>query len=275
MAPEQLMKTETIRSQDGTALHMRVWGPGTTAALLVHGLGEHSGRYEHVGAALAAKGFRVAAVDLRGHGLSGGKRGHVDAWSNYVDDVNAATAWLGDSVCVFGHSMGGLVVADAAEGPGGARIRRVALSNPLLALRVIPPPLKVKVARLLSRVLPKLALGNEVKPAHISRDPEVVRRYEADPLVFGTITPRWATEMEHAQVRVFNNTAAFKAPLLMMVSEGDLIVDPAGGRRLCAAVSPPGRLLDYGPLFHELVNEPEQDRVIKDLVAFFAEELAQ
>lgn len=269
------MTTATIRSPDGTALHIKTWGAGATPALLVHGLGEHGGRYEHVAAALADRGLRVAALDLRGHGLSGGKRGHVDAWSNYVDDVNAAVAWLGESVCVFGHSMGGLVVADAAEGAGGARMSRVALSNPLLALRVVAPPLKIKAARILSRVLPRLPLGNEVKAAHISRDAEVVRRYEADPLVFGTITPRWATEMERAQERVFANTAAFNAPLLMMVSEGDLIVDPAGGRRLCAAVRPEGRLVDYGPLYHELVNEPEQARVISDLVDFFAEEIAR
>jgi alpha-beta hydrolase superfamily lysophospholipase len=263
------MKTTDIQSADGTALRLRSWGEGGRRVLIVHGLGEHGGRYAHVAEALARRGYGVTALDLRGHGGSGGKRGHVDGWGDYVADVRAAAAHLGGTLSLFAHSMGGLVVADAVESGMPVPLRGVAMSNPLVALRVVPPALKVRAARVLSRVLPRLSLGNEVNPAHVSRDAEVVRRYEADPQVFGTITPRWATEMERARARVLERAAQFQAPLLMMVSEGDKIVDPAGGRALAQGVAGPARVLEYGPLYHELVNEPEQAQVIADLGDWF------
>ncbi len=258
----------TLRSTDGTALRVARWGSADRDVLIVHGLAEHAGRYEHVAAALVAAGWRVTLLELRGHGRSEGRRGHVMSWQDYADDVRAAATFVGRPFVLLAHSMGGLVSLSTLLEPMSPAVRALALSNPLLGVKVQAPAIKIKAAKLLSRLLPWLPLSNELDTNAISRDPAVVRAYEADPLVYGKITPRWYTEMLAAQVRVHAAAASYRLPLHLMVSDADQMCDHEAALRLFAAYGGPKSHVLYPHLYHELFNEPEQKQVLAELIAW-------
>jgi alpha-beta hydrolase superfamily lysophospholipase len=261
---------QTLESRDGTRLHLAVWAPEgyQRTVVLTHGLAEHMGRYRHVAAALNAAGYRVLGLELRGHGDSEGKRGHVQTWSEYGDDLAAAVAFAGGPCFLMAHSMGGPVVLDRLLTPLPHPVLGVVLTNPLLGVRVEAPRIKLMAAGLLSRLLPRLSLSNELDPHHISRDPAVVKAYTEDPRVYSTITPRWYTEMRAACARVLAAQRLGGVPLLMVTSDADRICDPEASRRFATACG--ADQATYPPLFHEVLNEPEQQQVIADIIAWLA-----
>lgn len=262
------MNTTTITSADGTRLHFVRWDAPESPrgnVLIVHGLAEHMGRYEHVAKALTDGGFAVSGIELRGHGHSGGRRGHVDRWSQYEDDVRAALAeQRADSVHIVCHSMGGLVSL-ATLLAGAPSVKSIVISNPLLGVRV-SAPVKEAAGRVLSRIWPTLSLGNELDVHDISRDEEIVRKYQEDPLVYSTITPRWFTEMDKKRGEVHANAGSYSLPMLMLVSEGDTITNPDDSRRFAKAAG--GRIIEYGEAKHELFNELDRDQTLADVVEF-------
>lgn len=265
-------RTSFVTSADGTRLHLTHWGSGPRDVLIVHGLAEHAGRYEHVGAALAAAGWTATLVELRGHGHSGGQRGHVNRWSDYRDDVRAAVAGLRPGWAMLSHSMGGLVALDAiscADGAAAVLPSRLALSNPLLGVAVRLPAWKIGGARLLSRVLPAFNMKNEIDPSALSRDPAIGVAYMADPLVFQTGTPRFYTEMMAAIARV-TAVPAWSIPLSIYVSGQDRITDPLATEAFAARTQ--ARLTRYPELRHELFNEIGKAEIIDEVVAWLGEE---
>lgn len=247
---------------------MARWEGGKRDVLLVPGLAEHAGRYAHVAAALGKAGFRASLIELRGHGESGGKRGHVDAWRRYVEDVWAAARALEDGFALVAHSMGGLVAVDALREALGQPVLGLAMSNPMIGLGFDPPRLKVKASRVLARVLPRVSIRNELDTSKLSRDPEIVRTYEADPLVFDTITPRWFVEAMDGMARAKEAAARITVPLLLMVGEGDKVCNPKAALMLGDRWAGPKVIHRYPGLYHELFNEPEKDKVLADLVAW-------
>lgn len=252
-----------IDSADGTRLRVVRHGTGGRELLIVHGLAEHAERYAHVAGALVARGWRVSILELRGHGHSGGKRGHVGSWQDYVNDVNAAAATLGPDFSMLAHSMGGLVTLESLR--LGLTPRRVALSNPLLGVRVHAPALKEAAARGLSRIWPTLSLTNELNPGMLSRDPAVGAAYASDTLVYNTITPRWYTEMRAAIERVI--AADYRIPVRFHLSDTDPITDPPVSRALAARV-PSMDVREYPGMLHELVNEIGKEQVIADIADY-------
>jgi alpha-beta hydrolase superfamily lysophospholipase len=264
------LNSTTIASADGTKLRFVRWEAPPDArgqVLLVGGLAEHMGRYGHVAQALMDGGFAVAGIELRGHGHSGGQRGHVERWERYCEDVRAALDELDGEVTILCHSMGGLVSLETVLG-GAPQVKALVISNPLLGVRVQAPKIKEMAGRLMSRIWPTLSLGNELDPSMISRDQATVDAYVADKLVFGTITPRWFTEMEATQQKVKAAAGSFKIPLLMMVSEGDQITDPQAGRDFVASYGAEAELKEWGELYHELFNELERDQVLAHVVSW-------
>ncbi len=259
-----------IRSADGTQLHIASWSPPspTRTLLITHGLAEHMGRYQHVAETFCAAGYRVVGVELRGHGDSEGERGHVEAWSQYCDDLGAALKHVGEPCALLAHSMGGLVALDRLRDPTPVPVQALVLSNPLVGVRVQAPAIKLALAGMLSKLLPKLSLSNELDTKAISRDPEVVRAYEQDPRVYGTITPRWFTEMNQAIERVHKWAASMQVPLLMVTSDADRICDPDAARRLGRAWGGPVEHLRYPELYHEVLNEPEREQVMAEILAW-------
>ena len=258
----QLLQTH---SADRTSLRLARWGEADRDVLLVHGLAEHIGRYGHVATALVDAGWRVTMVELRGHGESGGKRGHTNRWLRYVEDVQAAATAVGRPFVMVAHSMGGLVALSTLAQPIHPACLGVALSNPLLGIAVKAPAIKVAAAGLLSRILPRLSLANELDVQLISRDPEVVRAYQADPMVYSKLTPRWYTESQAAMASVHAGAGRYTLPMLMMLGTEDGICSHQEGRRFFEAYMGPKELRINEGLYHELFNEPEKEKVLADL----------
>jgi lysophospholipase len=262
-------RTFASASRDGTRLHALSARPDNPWGVvsLIHGHGEHCGRYGHVIDALTAAGLAVYAVDLRGHGRSAGRRGHVMAWQDYIDDAAtthaaAVSDGLGELPRFqLGHSMGGLVAAQTAL----ARVAPLAgliLSGPLLGLSLPVPTLKALAGRVMSRLVPAFALPTGLDAALISHDPNEVAAYRADPLVHDRASSRWFTEMLAAIDDTHARAAELTMPTLVMHGGDDGLTDPDGSRRLAARL-PDGELEIFAGFYHEIFNEVERQRPIQ------------
>jgi acylglycerol lipase len=267
----------SLHSADGTKLFWRSWevaSPTATFAV-VHGLGEHSGRYARFAEAMAARGYSTFAVDLRGHGQSEGPRGHVDSWNDWVKDVEqfvgmAAEHPSAGEVIPLGHSFGGVVVLSAVI-RDVVTTRRFALSNPALQVKVKVPGWKLSIGRLTSSLVPKLTLSNEVDPAAVSRDPAVVQAYRDDPLVHSKISSRLFTEWNAASAEVMSRAAEIKTPFLLIVGDADPLIDPQGSFELDRrATGAPHQLRSYAGRYHEPFNDLDSDEIFDDLASWAA-----
>lgn len=277
--PHTIRRTETsFAGADGTRLSRRSWlaDEPDRAVALVHGFGEHSARYDEMSEWLAGRGCAVHAYDHRGHGLSHGPRNHVRSFDEYVDDlmlfldmVRAAHAGL--PLVLIGHSMGGLISARtlALRSPA---LDCAVLSGPALA---IPPELsrvKLLAARLLSRVAPTVRSSSGLPTEGLSRDPEVIRRYEQDPLVDTSMTVSLGAELISAQRATAQLGAQVSVPLLGLHGEDDPICPAAGTQRFMQDVRTPASACKVYPgLRHEIFNEPEREQVWLDVLRFVRE----
>lgn len=260
------MNTLHTRSSDGTQLRLGRWNEdGDRDILLIHGLAEHLGRYQHIGQFFAEKGWRVTALELRGHGESEGQRGHVKLWINYVEDVQAAMGTVGRPMAIVAHSMGGLITLSTMQHSLTPEVRCVALSNPLLGLFTEPPSLKVLAGRLFSKILPKLALPNDLDPHTICRDPEVVKAYINDPLVFKKITTRWGDQMLKKLPEIHAAAPSLSLPLRMMIGGCDQVCAPDSAREFVKNYGGPAEAVEYPHCYHELFNEPEKFEILTEL----------
>ena len=234
--------------------------------LLVHGIGEHSGRYEHVGAAFAAAGIDVLAYDQRGFGETGGERGHVDKFDDYLDDVEPLIAErreLGVPVILLGHSLGGLVstaylVSDRPQ-PDFA-----VLSSPALAADL--PPWQRAGAPLLGALLPKLKVPADFDGNVLSRDARVQQEYENDPLRVPTSTARLGREILRAMRTVGTSLDRLRVPTYVLHGESDSLVPVDASKPLESLPNVTRRV--WPGLRHECLNEPERNEVIGEVVAW-------
>jgi alpha-beta hydrolase superfamily lysophospholipase len=272
----------TLTGQHGLRLFAQSWhpdGPPVGSVVIAHGYAEHSDRYRHVAAALVDAGWSVHALDHRGHGRSGGRRGVTDhlAWLVADLDLVVERATAADEPApsgaprlpvLLGHSMGGGLAAAYAIS-SQAKLSALVLSGPTLGMEQSVPAVQRVAMIALSAVAP--GLGTVALPADaVSRDPEVVAAYRADPLVFhGKIPARTAREMLRASDLVKDRAGELRLPLLIAHGSADKLVPLAGSRALHAdAGSADKTLTVYEGLFHEIFNEPEKDRVIADVVSW-------
>jgi acylglycerol lipase len=263
-----------LQGAGGVDIHWQVWQPAQPRAVVVlaHGAGEHSGRYAHVGAHFAEAGYAVYALDHRGHGKSAGPRMYIADMDDVVADLGTFIELVrgrheGLPLTLLGHSMGGLVALAYAIRDQEA-IDALVLSGPLAALAAASPAQRL-AAQMLSVVTPRLGLI-AVDPALVSRDPEVVRAYREDPLVFHGRLPARTIAQLAATVRGFpEETPAVRLPLLVLLGSADALVPPSGGRMVHDRASSLDKtLIVYDGLYHEILNEPEKDRVMADVVAW-------
>jgi alpha-beta hydrolase superfamily lysophospholipase len=280
------MKTSsgTFETAAGQQLFERHWLPeGQPRAhlVIVHGYAEHSGRYEHVAAYMTARGFAVHALDLRGHGQSGGERVLVRSFEEFLDDVDAfldrVRAQSGARpIFLLGHSMGGTIVA-LATATRRPDVRGVLLSGALLwAGGGWWQSLMLRVMSLLGRLFPRLRL-RELAAETVSRDPAVVAKYDSDPLNYrGKIPAGTAGAMAGAVRGIERNKASIASPLLIMHGTADALTDPEGSRRLHERAGSADKSLKlYEGLFHEILNEPEQRQVMDDIAAWMDARLGE
>ena len=266
---------------DGTELQVRHWPAVGEAAwaslLLVHGLGEHAGRYEHVGDQLAAAGVETQSYDHRGQGASGGRRGHIDSWSQYHDDLAerlaVVRAGAGDRpVVLYGHSMGGLVVAGYLLGddipPDRPRPDLVVLGSPGLD-STLAGWLKT-LAPIVARFAPTLAVPIGIDGRTLSRDPAVGELAATDPLNAKVSTTRFGAEAlkEQARVRLLA-PRGLGLPTLVLHGTDDGLVPCAASEVFEGAPGVERRT--FRGLRHELHNEPEGPRIIDEVIAWIRE----
>ena len=262
-------------ARDNLRLYWRTTTPPDARALVgvVHGYGEHSGRYGPLFEHLAANGIASAAFDYRGHGQADGRRGHCDTFAEYLDDLDRFAARLaadaGDRPWfLLGHSLGALIVARwllEAERPG---LRGVVFASPFLELAFKPSRLKIAAARLAGRVVPWMPVSNELTSDQLTRDEEMRRAVDRDPLYNRTTTPRWFEEAKAAQEQVRANARALLVPALVLVADDDPIASPAAAVRFYEELGAADKALRRHPgARHELFNElPEVRRRAMDEV---------
>ncbi len=260
------IKRETSRT--GVELATREWLPAgkpKAGILIIHGIAEHSGRYEHVAEAWTSRGYAVQAFDLRGHGESGGSRVHVDGWDIMLDDVEDRLSALAFEVkapsVLYGHSLGGLIALDYCLTRSEVLPQLLVLSGP--AVQSTIAKWKQVLAPILARLVPKAALPLDLEGHQLSRDAAVGEAYFADPLTETKATARFGAEALMAQKRVGQLMGSLRIPTMVIAGGNDEIV-PARSSHSLGEVPGVDRKL-YPNLRHELHNEPEGPEVIADI----------
>ena len=252
---------------DETPLQVRHWSPTGepwATVLIVHGIGEHSGRYERTGRLMAEAGLDVHAFDIRGHGLSGGRRVYVRRWEDFLDDLEVrlrAVREPGRPLVLFGHSMGALIALTYACSDRPAPDLLV-LSAPPLGAAV--PVWQRSLAPILSRLAPTLVLANPISGDQLSRDPAVGTAYFADPLVQPRSTARLGAELLKAMKRGRAGLGRLNVPTLVIHGGADTLVPTRVSEPLAAIPGVERRVLPG--LRHETLNEPEGPQVVAAIV---------
>ncbi|GGD89876.1 monoacylglycerol lipase [Tsuneonella deserti] len=260
-----------LTGQRGVELFAQGWlpdGPVRDVIVIAHGYAEHGGRYGNLVERLVPGGYALYAIDHRGHGRSGGKRALVDRMAWVIEDLHKFIGEVrerhdGQLVKLLGHSMGGNVAFGyALRWPED--LSGLILSGPLIGGTA--PAAQRLVVKLLSAVAPGLGTV-ALPPEAVSRDPEVVKAYEADPLVtVGKVPARTAHELFAPLPGYLERAPGMQVPVLIQHGEADALVPLAGARPTIDAIGAPDKtVITYPGLYHEIYNEPEKDAVIGDL----------
>ncbi len=245
---------------------------------LVHGLGEHSGRYPQLVAALNAAGFAVTAVDLPGHGRSAGKRGHIPDYEQALDALVAFAAFSrqqfdSQPFFFYGHSLGGNLVANVVLRRDVAGLQGAVISSPWLRLAFEPPAYKVWLARTVGRWLPGLLQPNGLDPADLSRDPAVGEAYARDPLVHDRISAALFLSAYEAGLWALTHAGQLRVPVLLMHGTADRLTSPEASREFCRRAGEPCTLRLWEGFYHEVHHEIGRDAVYRAVLDWLNERL--
>lgn len=271
-----------LKTIAGATLYYQSWMPGDTpraVLLIAHGLAEHSGRYQHFARFFVDRGFTVFALDHVGHGKSEGDRCHVGRFSEFTDGLillldKAREECPAIPVYLVGHSMGGLIasrflIEHQSEFSG------CVLSGAAVQPAVVLSAVQRLLMRLFSKLLPKLRML-QLDASAVSRDPEVVERYQNDPLVFtGKVTARLLEQLFAAMDGIEDELSAIEVPILIQHGSRDGLALPEGSKMLHEKVgSRDKKLTIYEGLYHEIYNEPEQEAVMTDVANWLTQRIA-
>lgn len=263
-------------SSDGLKIMTEHWLPKDHKALvvLVHGYGEHSGRYRHVVKALTTAGYAVFTLDHRGHGQSEGVRAYFDSFDQPVNDLkdyvdSIRTDHENDTMFILGHSMGALItLAYTLRNPDN--VAGIVVSGAPVNADANVSPALVTLGNILTKIIPKQPFVKLVPLDTLSRDPAVVRAFERDPLTYkGNMRIRMGTALNDTAKWVRERLEELKLPMLIVYGEEDKLVNPSGSRLIYEKASATDKTIrSYPNLRHEIMNEPERDTVIADIVAW-------
>lgn len=282
---------KNIRTKDGVSLFARTWhAPDSNhiaTVALVHGLGEHCGRYGEVAKEMNNNGITVCSMDLRGHGNSPGERAFVEKFDRYLNDVDALLDSIeadpsnaGKSIFLMGHSMGGCISTLYAieRLPHRKSFPKVLiLSSPALKMGEDINSCLICIGRILSCVLPHAPL-KELDIANLSRDQKVVEDYRNDPLVFhGRIPARTGAEILKAMKRIEKGRNTLTLPVYIFYGTDDRLTEVRGNQEFFANIS---NVKDktskvYEGSYHETLNDLDRDRVIGDLISWMKDHVSQ
>ena len=267
------------KSRDGLEMYARSWAHENpkTIVCLIHGHGEHVNRYNHVGEAYAQAGYVLQGFDLRGHGQSGGPRGHIPSYQVLLDDISDFTTdakqrYPALPLFMYGHSMGGNQVLNyALRYPDG--LRGAIVTSPWLKLASRPSPLLAWVAKILNMIFPIYTQASGLDPTTISRDPQEVHAYISDPLMHDRISARLFTLMEANAQGALERAAGLKVPTLLMHGSGDRLSSFEGSKEFAQRAGSIVTLRIWDGLYHETHNEPEKVEVIRTMTDWVGEHL--
>ena len=272
------MKTNTFKwtTTDGLELFAKSWQSDNQAPkaviTLVHGLGEHIERYEHVAQVLTDVGYAIVGYDQRGHGKSQGNRGHIPDYDQLLDDVTLALNKTKElfpnlPLFIYGHSMGGGLVANylIRRQP---KLQAAILTAPYFGLTNPQPAIKLALGRLTQNLVPKLSLPSGLNADHISRDSEEVRKYKNDPLVHDKISAKMGISMIDAGVYALENANKISVPTLLLHGKGDEITSPKASAEFAKNAVSIVQIELFDKLYHEIHNEPEKQLVFDSIIKF-------
>ncbi len=255
---------------DGLRLYFQCWQTGVSpkgVICLVHGLGEHSGRYSEWAARLNQVSYSVLTLDLRGHGKSDGQRGHVSSYDEYLQDTDlllneARQRFQGTPCFLYGHSLGAMIACNYVlhRKPVLAGVIITALSH---KSSLQEQKGKVLLAKVLGTIVPRMSLSTGLVPVTISRDPEVVSRYINDPLVHHLATVGWGKSTLEDISWCEKHASEWTLPVLFMHGELDKLGYAEGSREFASKIKGDCTLKIWQGLFHEVHNEPEKDQVFE------------
>ena len=266
----------SIKSNDGTQLHARFNEAANPkgSLLLVHGFGEHCGRYDEMTGRLTDEGFNVFRFDYRGHGQSEGRRGHVYQFSDYIQDFNAARDALvernpdGVPIFVLAHSYGGLITIHAVSRDADG-IAGVVLSSPFFGFAIKVPLWKAAAGNMLSRYVPAFSMPTDIDPKVVSHDPAIVEQYGTDPLIGRVATSRWFTETQRAQQQLNRAATRIHLPVLFQQAGDDKLVDAAAGRCIYDLFASTDKTWEDRPgEYHEIWFELEREETIGNAISW-------
>ena len=238
--------------------------------LINHGYAEHCGRYHEVAHVIVNAGWAAFSYDVRGHGKSPGERGYIDRFAIYLDDLAAmqdaarALTAADAPLVLLGHSHGGLIILRALADERPPRVAAAIVSSPFLALRLAVPGFQLLLARIASRLAPKLAQPNALRVEDLTQDKAKQAERTADKLCFDVATARWFTEARTAQNHVFAHADRIRVPTTWLVGGDEAIADPTRSRAVAAKV-PGAKYHDLVGMRHEVFNEIERARVFSEL----------
>jgi acylglycerol lipase len=261
------------KTGDGLQLYAQGWQPETESkgiVCLVHGLGEHSGRYAHLAAFLNQAGYALLAFDLRGHGKSQGQRGHAPSYETLMEDIShlleeAAKRYPDRPCFLYGHSLGGNLVSNYAL-HRRPQLAGAIVTGPAFRPAFEPPTWKLTLGKIMYNLWPTLSMSNGLDRQALSRDPQVVRAYDNDPLVHDRLTARFGMDFLQAGLWALEHAAEFPLPLLLMHGGADRITSAQASREFAAKASDRCTLKIWDGFYHEIHNEPEKEQVFAYLL---------
>lgn len=273
------------KALDGVRLYAQGWEPDGQAkavVCLIHGLGEHSGRYAYVADFLNREGFSLFAFDLRGHGKSGGPRGGSPSFNAFMEDITllleqARRRYPGQPLFLYGHSLGALLALNFAL-RCKPDLAGVVVTGPGLHTPLTEQKLKIAFAKAMGGILPNQGLSTGLDPNALSRDPEVARAYISDPLVHDRTTLRMAKTTLEAIPWAFEHACDFNLPLLLMQGTADRLTYASGTQEFASRVLQGKCQCDctvklWEGLYHELHNEPEKEEVLQYMVDWMKDKM--
>ena len=242
---------------------------------LVHGMGEHARRYTHVAKYFKNANIAMVAIDLRGHGSSQGKRGHMPSFEHMMSDLKLAlseifSSYKGVPVVLYGHSMGGNLILNYllrdTQGIIGAIV-----TGPYLRLGFEPPKWKVLLAKLSANIYPALSQPTGLEKIALARSPQVIQEYENDPLVHDKITASFFINIHQAGIDAIDRSTELAIPILLMHGAKDRLTSPAGSKEFYSNAGPNVSFHLLEELYHEIHNEPENNDVFQTQLLWIEE----
>ena len=267
-----------LTSRDGIKIFYKRWEAANPIGTLIisHGYSEYCGRYEAIASRLIEGGLDVYAFDCRGHGKSEGKRGHVNNFNEYINDLDAvvqqASGWKGKPFFLLGHSMGGLIACLYClkfRMESKLSIRGLILSSPAIKLSVKAAFLERLCCKILSAVKPDFVLPSRVEPSHLAKDEKVIEKYRNDPLICRQISARLYTQMVKRGNEIMRRAGEFTLPVILVAGEEDKVVSAEAIKEFYEKIPSKKKSLKIYPGgYHELLNDFGKEEVLSDILSW-------